>query len=295
MIIGTRGSDLALWQARTVQAAIGGELRIISTQGDRSLAERLVGTLEKGFFTEELEAALRAGEIDCAVHSLKDVPTRLSPDFMLGAILPRATPGDILITHPEHVNPGAFPLRDGVTVGASSLRRDALLKHFAPGVRPQPLRGNVPTRVQKLRDHKMDAIVVAAAGVERLQLDLHGLAAFSLNPTRWQPAPGQGAVAVECRAADRALRAELARISDGATIRAVAWERAFLRTLEGGCATPFGCYVSGDDAWLGQLQGSMWHTHRVTLPKDMSEEFIAASLAALPKGHDHDDWLFRPL
>jgi len=291
--IGTRGSDLALWQARSVQSAVGGELRIITTQGDKSLAERLVGTLEKGFFTEELEAALRAHEIDCAVHSLKDLPTRIAKDFAVGAIMQRATPGDILITHPEHTHSGAFPLRDGVTVGASSLRRDALLKRFAPGVRPQPLRGNVPTRVQKLRERKMDAIVLAAAGVERLQLDLSGLAVFDLNPTRWQPAPGQGAVGIECRADDLGLKTQLTTINHGETVRAVEWERAFLRTLEGGCATPFGCYVNGSDAWLGQLQGSRWHAHHVTLPHDRTEAFIADTLAALPKGSDHDDWLYR--
>lgn len=294
-LIGTRGSDLALWQARAVQAAVGGELRIITTQGDTSLAERLVGTLEKGFFTEELEAALRSGDIDCAVHSLKDLPTRVPEDFALGAILERATPGDILLTHFDHVCDGDFPLRGGTTVGASSLRRDALLKHFAPGVSPQPLRGNVPTRVQKLRERKLDAIVLAAAGVERLQLDLSGLAVFGLNPTRWPPAPGQGAVAVECRAKDAPLRARLAAIDHATTVRAVSWERAFLRTLEGGCSTPFGCYVQDDQAWLGQLIGSAWHAHSVTLPASFSEDFIAATLAALPKGKDHDDWLYRPL
>lgn len=299
MIIGTRGSDLALWQARTVRSAIGGELRIITTQGDKSLAERLVGTLEKGFFTEELEAELRSGGIDCAVHSLKDLPTRIAKDFALGAVLTRASPGDILITHPEHVQKGDFPLRDGVTVGASSLRRDSLLKHFAPRVRPQPLRGNVPTRVQKLREHKMDAIVLAAAGVERLQLDLSGLAVFALNPERWQPAPGQGAVAVECRSTDHALLTQLQVINHAATVQAVASERAFLRTLEGGCATPFGCYVNGDQAWLGQNIAGLWHALHVTLPTAINEAFIVATLAALaaatPKGNDHDDWLFRPL
>ncbi len=298
IVLGTRGSDLALWQTRDVQKKLGtGELRTIVTAGDKSLADRLVGTLEKGFFTEELEAELRAGHIDAAVHSLKDLPTRLASDLTIGAILERASARDVIITHPEFVADAGFPLKSKTRVGASSLRREALLKHFAPEAAPEPLRGNVPTRLQKLRDRKVDAIVLAAAGVLRLELDLAGLRAFSLDPKRWVPAPGQGAVAVECRANDHALLSALAKIHHAETASAVAWERAFLRTLEGGCATPFGCYVQDQRAWLGQAIGKSWRAITVSLPSaEPDERFIADTLSLLEKGtNDDDEPLFQPL
>ena len=193
-VVGTRGSALARWQTAHVTsrlhdarvalglAGIDVDVRVITTQGDVNLAERLAGKIEKGFFTAELESALLSSQIDWAVHSLKDLPTRLTAGLDLVAVLPRHRACDVLIARPEAVDvetaraARALPLRAGARVGTSSLRREAMLVAFAPDVAARPLRGNVPTRVEKLRAGDYDAIVLAAAGVERLDLDLSGFA-----------------------------------------------------------------------------------------------------------------------
>lgn len=310
--VGTRGSDLALWQthhvaseARRAAAQAGEELQvaveIITTRGDVDPAERLVGKLEKGFFTEELEAALREGRIDFAVHSLKDLPTRMPEGLALGAVLPRARPVDLLIAKPEAVEdrgPAELPIKRGCRIGASSLRRDSLIRKYAAGVEPIPFRGNVPTRIQKLRDGKADAILLAAAGVERLALDLGGLVAFDLNQKRWPGAPGQGAIAAQCRAGDAPVLKALGRLHHAATAEAVHWERAFLRVLEGGCATPFACYVEAGRAWFGQQKDGRWHSGSVPLPPlpegPARDEFITRVLEGRERiDGDDDSWLFR--
>ncbi len=310
--VGTRGSDLALWQthhvadlARSAAARareeVAVDVQIITTRGDVDMSERLVGKLEKGFFTEELEEALRAKRIDFAVHSLKDLPTRMPEGLALGAVLTRHKPVDVLIAKPEAVQdkgPAALPLKPGSRVGASSLRRDSLLRRYAPGVEPMPLRGNVPTRVQRLREGKAEAIMLAAAGVERLKLDLRGLEVWELNPKRWMTAPGQGAIGVECRAGDDEVLRLLARIHHEETAAAVHWERAFLRVLEGGCATPFGCYVEGGRAWFGQATKDGWKAASVALPAlpegPARNEFITKVLnGEVRTDADDDSWLLR--
>ena len=308
LVAGTRGSDLALWQTRHVlgrlrQAAPGVtfEERLITTRGDVDMSERLVGKLEKGFFTEELEAALCDGRIDVAVHSLKDLPTRMPKGLALGAVLTRHKPVDVLIAKPEAVadrGPALLPLREGATVGASSLRRDAMVRRYGGGLKPMPLRGNVPTRVQRLREGKADAILLAAAGVERLALDLSGLRKFELNPRRWMTAPGQGAVAVECRAGDARVQGLLAPLHYADTAGAVEWERAFLRVLEGGCATPFGCYVESGRAYFGQAVESGWKSGSVVLPAGLDETARDAFIVRVLEDKerldaDDDSWLHR--
>ena len=305
LTLGTRGSDLALWQTRHVAGLLrqaGGpslevKEKIITTRGDVDMSERLVGKLEKGFFTEELERELREGAIDAAVHSLKDLPTRMPEGLALGAVLERWRPNDLLLVRPEWVQRGrsleVLPLKDGARVGASSLRRDALLRRHAPGSQPVPLRGNVPTRVQRLREGKTEAIVLAAAGVERLKLDLSGLAVFVLNPRRWVPAPGQGAVAAQCRAGDARVSGLLAPAHHAASAEAAAWERDFLRVLEGGCATPFGCHVEGSRAWLGQATPNGWRAKTVDLPATGDEaertRFINQVFEDKVPSHGEDD------
>lgn len=313
MILGSRGSDLALWQTRFVQARLleqgqASEIKIITTAGDVSLAERLVGSLEKGFFTAELEAELHQGTIDAAVHSLKDLPTRLPSGLNVGAILPRANAFDLLIVREDYLDSSlVLPVKTGSRVGASSLRRDALLKHHAPHCTPVPLRGNVPTRVQKLRSGDVDAIVLAAAGVQRLQLDLHGLHVFAFNPRVFVPAPGQGAVAIETRANDH--RTVWAALNHEPTEAAVAIERGLLHALLGGCTTPFGAYYADNVLTLGQALKTGWHT--LSMPCDgtaslaTDDRFISQALEALAatspapvlhnQGSNHDNWLVRPL
>lgn len=300
--VGTRGSALALWQTRHVSqrlAPAAGTVneRIITTKGDVDMTERLQGTLEKGFFTHELEAALREGSIDWAVHSLKDLPTRMPEGLALGAVLERASPGDLLIVRPEAVDERrAFPLRDGARVGSSSLRRESLLRRFAPWCEPRPLRGNVPTRVEKLKQGQLDAILLAEAGVSRLGLSLSGLFVFQLNPRRWVCAPGQGAVAVQCRERDAEVLAVTRTIDHGPTRYATELERDFLKVLEGGCTTPFGCFVEGQRAYLGMATPGGWRGAVVSLEPEVEAGWMAERLAQLQNNvlvETTDDWLFR--
>jgi hydroxymethylbilane synthase len=268
--VGTRGSALALWQTRHVRELMGVPTReeIITTRGDVDMSTKLVGQLEKGLFTSELEAALKSGRIDFAVHSLKDVPTQRPDGLTFGAILPRATPCDRLLVRPDAYVKDApgLPLKKGARVGACSTRRAALLGHFAPHVESVPLRGNVPTRLEAVKSGRFDAILLAGAGLARLGLDTTGLHVFELDAKAWPPAPGQGAVAVECRSDDEALKDALARLHDAATARAVAWERALLRTLEGGCATPFAAWDDGQKTHLGLSTPRGWVSLHLASP-----------------------------
>ncbi|HUQ10586.1 MAG TPA: hydroxymethylbilane synthase [Steroidobacteraceae bacterium] len=298
-IIGSRGSDLALWQSRTVLAALGQsapdshwhpDITVIATRGDLDQSPLLVGKMEKGFFTRELELALLENRIDVVVHSLKDLPTAMPDGLLNRTILPRAPAGDWLLVRPEFHQPrsdGFLPLRQGTRVGASSLRRGALLGRYAPQAMSVPLRGNVPTRLRRLGEGKnVDAIILAAAGLTRLALDLSAFVKIELPPEWWVPAPGQGALAAQCRANDAAIDAQLALLADASCVEATRWEREFLRVIEGGCSTPFGCHVIGRRAHLGVASESGWLAGNVELPQDLNEgkqrdEFIRAAVAGL--------------
>ncbi len=300
--VGTRGSALALWQTRHVSALLepkAGPIteRIITTQGDVNMAERLQGTIEKGFFTQELEAALREGSIDWAVHSLKDLPTRMPPGLAMGAVLKRAPPGDLLIVRPDAVDDKRpFPLKDGARVGSSSLRRESLLKRFAPWAKALPLRGNVPTRIEKLKGDTYDAVLLAVAGVGRLGLNLSGLISYELNPRRWVCAPGQGAIAVQCREDDAEVLSVALTLDHAATRYATEIERDFLKVLEGGCTTPFGCFVEGQKAHLGLATPGGWHGSLIELDPAVDAGWMSRALTNLQTNdskEQSDDWLFR--
>jgi hydroxymethylbilane synthase len=282
--IGSRGSDLALWQSRTVLAALGGaapapawhsEITIIATRGDLDQSPLLVGKMEKGFFTRELELALLDRRIDLVVHSLKDLPTAQPEGLLNRTILPRASCADWLLIRREFHEPradGFLPLRAGARVGASSLRRGALLGRYAPQALSVPLRGNVPTRLRKLGEGaSVDAIVLAAAGLTRLALDLSAFAVVELPPQWWIPAPGQGALAAQCRMGDLEIEAQVAALADAACVEATRWEREFLRVIEGGCSTPFGCHVAGGRAHLGIATERGWAARSIELPHDLPE------------------------
>lgn len=251
--IGTRGSALALWQAREAAARLGvpHELVTVETTGDRVLDEPLQGRLEKGFFTREIEERLLSKEIDVAVHSLKDLPTESPQGLVVAAYLPRACVEDLLLVHPDWHEPlgegegeeARLPLREGCLVGAGSLRRQALLAAWAPGARVGLLRGNVPTRIRKCVEGGYGAIVMARAGIERLEADLGPLKAYELNREIWLPAPGQGAIALQAREGDETTLALLARADHGPTRQAVAVERNLLARFEGGCHTAFGAHA----------------------------------------------------
>ncbi len=292
--IGTRGSDLALWQAHHVQALLGGtaagvQLRIIKTSGDRFLDIPLQNQLDKGFFTKELEAELLGGTIDLAVHSLKDLPTEHPPGLVLAAVPPRADTGDVLFVQ-RHAHDPQQPmgLRAGAKVGTASLRRMALLKAYAPQVQAEFLRGNVPTRLGKAKSGALDAVILARAGVSRLGLDWGDLLAFDLDPTVWLPAAGQGALGLQCRAEDSDLRQRLEAVADPAAALAVRCERDVLRRMEGGCHSPFGALglVNGDQVTLragAQAADGRWVAVRVTGAADdvaaVAEAQLRAALA----------------
>jgi hydroxymethylbilane synthase len=307
LVVGTRGSALAIWQtehavsilrehARRTHATVDISVRTITTRGDTDQSPVLAGKLGKGFFTQELEAALRAGDVDFAVHSLKDLPTESPADLAIAAILPRASKHDLLLVRMDSVqesSPQQLPLAPGATVGSSSLRRSALIRRYAPSAQSTPLRGNVPTRLRKLAQGEYQAIVLAAAGVERLALDLAAFTAFDLNPRIWVPAPGQGAVAIQCRAQDADVRAFLGAVSHAATADDTAHERLYLQGLEGGCTTPFGCVVDGQDLCVGLDVNGHWRGAIVTRAGADRARLLAALEAAEFRETTDAEWLYR--
>jgi hydroxymethylbilane synthase len=266
-VIGTRGSALALWQARKVASLLDvkTELTIIKTSGDRFQDIPLQGQSQTGFFTKEIENQLLEGVIDIAVHSLKDLPTAPHPDLVLEAYLPRAAANDLLLIHPDWHDPEALiPVKSGCKVGATSLRRQALLRLYGPQAEPTMLRGNVPTRIDKCKSEQYGAIVLAQAGVERLEIDTEPLIIYKLNPAIWLPAPGQGVVAVQARRGDSRLLEHIAKLDHRVSRDAVTIERQLLAHFEGGCHTAFGAYALPEGGqWnvtigLDQEEGRGW-------------------------------------
>lgn len=240
IVIGTRGSQLALWQANWVKASIlrhhpkcSVELAIIKTKGDKILDVPLAKVGGKGLFVKEIEEALFDGRIDLAVHSMKDMPAEIPAGLCIGAIPEREEPRDVLISHNDRV---LKKLRSGAIIGTSSLRRGAQLLHVRPDLCIVPLRGNLDTRLKKLESESLDAIVLAAAGVRRL-----GLAdriTELLEESVMLPAVGQGALCIEVRESDPRISPIIAVLDDPATRQVVLGERAFLNRLEGGCQVP---------------------------------------------------------
>jgi hydroxymethylbilane synthase len=241
--IGSRGSQLALWQANHVAAVLREqghtvEIEVIKTTGDKitSVALAKVGT--KGMFTKEIEEALHDHRVDLAVHSLKDVPTELEHEFELAAIMKREDPRDAFISVKFS---SLDELPRGAKVGTSSLRRQCQLKAVRPDLEVFPLRGNVDTRIRKLESGEYDAIILAAAGVLRLGLDTHVRSRISADVMC--PAVGQGALAIEIRRGDQQTKTLLAFLNDADTYAAIDCERALLGSLGGGCQVPIGAYA----------------------------------------------------
>jgi hydroxymethylbilane synthase len=240
--IGTRGSPLALAQARMVRARLAARqgvdeeriaLTIIRTTGDMIQDRTLAEAGGKGLFTKEIEAALRAGAIDLAVHSAKDMPTVLPDGLMITAVLPREDPRDVFISR---VAKSLRELRAGAVVGTASLRRQAIVKRLRPDLEVVPIRGNVDTRLRKLEDGVVDATLLALAGLKRLGLTQAATSVFAVE--EFLPAVGQGIVAIETRADDAATRNLLDAINHAETATALVAERAFLAVLDGSCRTP---------------------------------------------------------
>ena len=241
--IGTRSSELALRQARLVAAqlaerGVASELVTYTTIGDRILDKPLSAIGEKGLFTAELEADLLNGRTDCAVHSLKDLPTADPAGLTIVALLEREDPRDAFVTRPGVTATSLLELPHGARVGTSSLRRRAQLRALRPDLEVLELRGNVGTRLRKIDEGQVDAALLAAAGLRRLGLGDRIVSL--LDPPQWLGAPGQGAIAVQARANDEAMLRVLRTLDHPATRVAVTAERALLGALEGGCQVPIG-------------------------------------------------------
>ena len=241
--IGSRGSQLALWQANHIAGLLRDrgheiDLEIIKTTGDKILDVALSKVGTKGMFTKEIEEALLERRVDLAVHSLKDLPTELAPEFAIAAITQRENPRDAFLSrHFESID----DLPAMARVGTSSLRRQAQLKALRPDVKVFPLRGNVDTRLRKLEDGEYDAIILASAGLNRLGLTKR--IRTILPPEVMCPAAGQGALGIEIRAGDRGVAEHLAFLNDDDTRQAVLAERALLNQLGGGCQVPIGAFA----------------------------------------------------
>jgi hydroxymethylbilane synthase len=254
LVIATRESALALWQAEHVRTRLEAlypsstiELLGVTTQGDRVIDRPLAAIGGKGLFVKELEVTISEGRADLAVHSLKDVPMDMPSEFMLAAVVAREDPRDALVSN-KYATLHALPA--GAIVGTSSLRREAQLRERHPALKVEALRGNVNTRLRKLDAGHYDAMILAAAGLKRLGFGDRIRAL--LEPDDSLPAPGQGALALECRAERSDVIAALSALSDLGTVLATSAERAFSRALSGSCTTPLAAYAQWEEGrlWL---------------------------------------------
>lgn len=270
--IGTRGSQLARWQAewvagrlRALHPGLHVELVEIKTQGDRDRNSPLAAIGGLGLFTKEIQRALVDSAVEVAVHSLKDLPTQGPEGLVLGAVPPREDAADALIA-PTHRTLAALP--PGATVGTGSLRRRAQLLHARPELRVVGVRGNVETRLNQALDGTLDAVVLAEAGLRRLGLDRH--VTERLGPPGFLPAVGQGALGIECRGDDASTLALLAPLDDPGTHRAVRAERRTLAELEGGCMVPLA-------AWARELDDRLTLSAAVFHPDGLERVFASES------------------
>ena len=283
--IATRKSQLALWQANFVKRRLealghGVELVLIETQGDKDY-QPFALMQGQGFFTKAVQDAVLAGEADVAVHSHKDLPSAPMPMLEIAAVTSRADPRDVLLVRPERFDSSAqnLPLTEGATVGTSAVRRQKQLLALRPDLVTKELRGNVPTRVQKLRDGLYDAIVLAAAGLERLDLDLSGLEVVVLEPQVMVPAPAQGALALETRRDAYEVASVLTDLHDIRTYKAVAAERGLMAMLQGGCQLALGAHAVYEN---GVVKLKAWYEgHYIEVANPSSEGAAMLAFEAL--------------
>ncbi len=248
IVIGSRGSDLALWQANHIKsmlakAGVSSAIRVIRTKGDKIQHLGFDKMEGKGFFTKEIETALLAEEIDLAVHSHKDLETCQPEGLKVAAVSEREDPAEWLLLRKTSVDAEqSLSLKPNPVVGTSSARRKSQLLDYRPDIQLKDLRGNVPTRINKLREGPYDAIVLAGAGINRLNLDVSDLEVVRLDPLIFVPAPAQGVLALQVRAQDAGLAATLQLLNDPLAQECIGVERDVLRLLQGGCQLPLGAY-----------------------------------------------------
>jgi len=285
--IGTRGSDLALWQANHVKSQLEAlgcsvEINIIQTQGDR-IQDLSFDKLEgKGFFTKEIEAELLKGTVDLAVHSHKDLETTPPPGLIIAAVSEREDPSELLLIRTEAHDPSQkFELKQGATVGTSSARRQSLLRCLRPDLTLEELRGNVPTRIDKLRAGHYDAILLAKAGVSRLKLDIGDLIALTLNPKEFIPAPAQGVLGLQVREHDEHTYQWVHKLNVTQTEYCIAVERAVLNNMEGGCQLPLGVYNDGEVVHIAYAKSKHEPAVIIKFPIDNAANLIPEIVATL--------------
>lgn len=281
LIIGTRGSQLALWQAnfvkdRLAEIGIQAELKIIKTQGDIIQHLRLDKLEGKGFFTKELEEELLSSQIDLAVHSHKDLPTVNPPGLIIAAVSEREDPSEVIIIHKDCVDiKKRLSLKHNASVGTSSNRRKAQLLSIRPDLEFTDLRGNLQTRIQKLRDEKYDAIVLAKAGVSRIEMDLSDFHIEEVAPVEVVPAPAQGVLAIQIRETDQELFTILQQINCEAVAKTIAVERKVLNMFDAGCHAPLGCYCRERDgkfeSWTSIADDNEDFPDRIYMQADTTE------------------------
>ena len=253
IIIGSRGSDLALWQANFIKDELekqgqSVEIKVIKTQGDKIQHLSFDKMEGKGFFTKEIEKELLNKTIDLAVHSHKDLETTNPKGLIIAAVSSREDPSELLLIRNESVdNNQKLGLKQNPIVGTSSARRKSQLITFRNDIEIKDLRGNVPTRIRKLKEGQYDAILIALAGVKRLSLDLSELTVNTLDPTIFIPAPAQGVLGLQIREDDHQIAAILAQINNPNVQEQIATERNVLKEMDGGCQLPLGIYRSEED------------------------------------------------
>ncbi len=281
LIIGSRGSELALWQSNFIKKELerrnknlSVEIKIINTKGDKILDTSLSKIGDKGLFTKELENELLNGTIDIAVHSLKDLQTELPKGLVLVAVTKRHKVEDVLIARKKGTT--IKTLREGAVVATGSLRRSSQLLHHRPDIKTEELRGNVPTRIKKFLESNWDAIILARAGVERLKLNKYISSIIGVD--EMLPAVGQGALGIEVHKDNSLALKAVKKIHDEKTFLAITAERSLLKSLEGGCQVPIGAYAQVKpgglflDAVVGSLDGSVTFRKKMKGSKNNPEK-----------------------
>ena len=295
--IGSRGSDLALWQANHVKRQLeelgcSVDITIITTQGD-AIQHLSFDKLEgKGFFTKEIEQALLDNTIDLAVHSHKDLETNQPEGLKIACVSEREDPADLLLIAKGSIDASkVWNLKENAIVGTSSARRKSQVLRFRDDVQIRDLRGNVPTRIQKLRDNQYDAILLAKAGVDRLEIDLSEFDVFVMDPTEFVPAPAQGVLALQIRESDTTLFETLQKMNHPEVQKRIAVERKVLNLMQGGCQLPLGVYcdeneivyVSYSSNWEN---GSNWYEYSTDNLDDLAEIIVEDLNAAAQEDLD---------
>ena len=283
--IGTRGSELALWQAHNVKQRLENNgnsvsITIIKTQGDK-IQDLSFDKLEgKGFFTKEIEAALLSNEVDLAVHSHKDLETSPPEGLVIAAVSEREDPSELLLISRGNVDSSqVWDLKLNSSIGTSSARRKSIVVSNRNDLTIKELRGNVPTRIQKLRERNYDAIILAKAGVSRLEIDLSEFHVVELDPKTFVPAPAQGVLALQIREEDNELWKEIQKLNHPQVEMQIAIERKVLNLMQGGCQLPLGVYCDLENVFVSYAKDWTIGSQNFIFPfsgnTNLAEEIVA--------------------